>query len=114
MRGWWGNEAGLGAAAKFLRDVLLDDGHAVEFFLALFGVRFEVVFAEVRDVFWMGEVFFARVWGGRRESVTLSCRRMKGRDAKTHSRRGISRNDGSRTRTRRRRDGLVLAVHPPY
>ena len=59
---WWG-KAGLGAAAKFLRDVLFDDGHAVELFLALFGVGFEVVFAEVGDVFGVGEVFFAGVCG---------------------------------------------------
>lgn len=59
MREW---AAGLGVPPKFLRDVLLDDGHAVELFLALFGVGFQVVFAEVGDVFRVGEVFFARVW----------------------------------------------------
>lgn len=53
--------AGLGVPPKLLRDVLLDYGHAVELFLALFGVGFEVVFAEVGDVFGVGEVFFARV-----------------------------------------------------
>jgi len=47
---------------KLLRDVLLNDGHAVEFLLPFFLVGFHVVLFEMCDVFRVCEVFLFRIW----------------------------------------------------
>ena len=59
----WGWKGASRVPPKLLGNVLFDYGHAVESFLAHFFVGFEVVLAEVGDVFRVGEVFFAGVWG---------------------------------------------------
>lgn len=41
---------------------MIDDGHAIVRFLTVGGIGFAVVFLEMRDVFRVGEIFFAGVW----------------------------------------------------
>ncbi len=54
--------------AKLLRDVLLDDRHAVESLLPLLLVHLQVVFLEMRNVLGVREVLFLRVYSDRSTS----------------------------------------------
>lgn len=47
---------------KLLRDILLNDRESVKCFLSLSSVLFLVVFLEVRNVFWMREVFLFSIY----------------------------------------------------
>ena len=51
----------MSVAAKLLRDVLLHNWHAIELFLTLSRRIHFIVFAEMLNVFGMGQVLFARI-----------------------------------------------------
>ena len=105
-----------GTPPKLLRDVFFDDAFPIEGLLALHLGLFALVFGEVGNVFRVDEVFFAGIWwvGGGERLVWGACICIYiyvsvGEGRATYSHRGISRNDGFHTRTRRRRGGLVRA-----
>ncbi len=71
----------------------------------------------MRDILRMGEVFLSRVCGWSLLSVFKSANPASGfgkvrteMERATHFRRGTSRNGGSRTHTRHRRDDLVPSI----
>ena len=56
------NSEALWDPPKLLRDVLFDDWHSIQLFLAIGSFLHCIVFGEVGDVFRVGEVFFTGVY----------------------------------------------------
>lgn len=56
---------------EFIRNIPLDNLHPIEHLLPLGGGVHLVVFPEMRNVFWVGEVFFAGVCGEEEKGVSL-------------------------------------------
>lgn len=64
---------GLGVPPKLLRNVVFNDGHAVERFLTLGSLGILVMFLEVGNVFGMGQIFFACIYFKLYLRLAIAC-----------------------------------------